>query len=107
MHRSEREETQERPTGYLFPRVPGLVSHQAFVKEKLEVVSQEFASMEQLMMAMQLEAGNQEFASMESLMDIQLNLCPNPLAIIVESGRHMETRQRTQGKHSWPHFVLE
>jgi hypothetical protein len=26
-------------------------------------------------------------------MDIQLNLCPNPLAIIDESGRHMKTRK--------------
>jgi hypothetical protein len=74
--------------------VPGLVSHQTFVKEKLEVVSQEFASMEQLMMVMQLEVASQEFASMESLMDIQLNLCPNPLAIIVESGGHEDKKDK-------------
>jgi hypothetical protein len=76
------------------PQIKLLVSHQAFVKEKLEEVSQEFASMEQLMMAMQLEVGSQEFASMESLMDIQLNLCPNPLAIIVESGRHEDKKDK-------------
>jgi hypothetical protein len=93
MHRSEREETQERQLVTFFPRVPGLVSQKASAKEKLEVVSQEFASMEQLMMAMQLEVGSQEFASMESLIGIQLNLCPNPLAIIVESGRHIKTRK--------------
>jgi hypothetical protein len=93
MHRSEREETQERQLVTFFPRVPGLVSQKAFAKEKLEVVSHEFASMEQLMMAMQLEVGSQEFVSMESLMGIQLNLCPNPLAIIVESGRHIKTRK--------------
>jgi hypothetical protein len=88
-----RKRRNAREANWFFPIVPGLVSHQAFVEEKLKVVSQEFASMEQLMMAMQLEVGSQEFVSMESLMDIQLHLCHNPLAIIVESGRHMKTRK--------------